>query len=349
MKIISDFRGGNIHTISIENDTVYLDVDMRDSSGEWFYWAFAVEGAAGRTLHFVFPKNRVGYYGPAVSHDLISWGWLGKKDGEDEFSYTFGAGEDTVYFAHHLLYPEKRFKELAESYSMKISTLCKSNRGRDVPLAEWGSGGEVILFTARHHACESTGSYVLEGVLEELMNSPIDGFRLAAVPFVDYDGYLDGDQGKNRAPHDHNRDYPKDGEAIYPETAAIRALANELRPRFAFDFHSPWHKGDEHDNVFFVQKGKVENLAKLAKILEGTIDSESLCYDSKDDIPAGVGWNKTGLPTFACYMLDVMDCEIATTLETAYFGKEGNRVTAEKLVGLGRCFGKALKKYINGD
>ena len=181
------------------------------------------------------------------------------------------------------------------------------------------------------------------------MSEPLDGYRLAVVPFVDYDGYLDGDQGKNRVPHDHNRDYPKDGESMYPETAAIRKLADNLHPRFAFDFHSPWHKGGEHDNVFFVQKGNVENLTRLAELLEGTIDSDSLGYDSRNDIPVGMGWNKTGLPTFACYMLDVIGCEISTTLETAYFGMKNDPVTAEKMVGLGRCFAKALKKYVNGN
>ena len=38
------------------------------------------------------------------------------------------------------------------------------------------------------------------------------------VPFTDYDGAQAGDQGKNRAPHDHNRDYV---EFLYPETKAI--------------------------------------------------------------------------------------------------------------------------------
>ena len=44
------------------------------------------------------------------------------------------------------------------------------------------------------------------------------------VPFVDYDGVVDGDQGKYRLPRDHECDYGRDVPPIYPETAAIRAL-----------------------------------------------------------------------------------------------------------------------------
>ena len=44
----------------------------------------------------------------------------------------------------------------------------------------------------------------------------------ALVPFVDKDGVEEGDQGKNRAPRDHNRDYA--GASMYPETGALREL-----------------------------------------------------------------------------------------------------------------------------
>ena len=37
---------------------------------------------------------------------------------------------------------------------------------------------------------------------------------------MDKDGVEDGDQGKNRRPGDHNRDW--DGESIYNSTEAVR-------------------------------------------------------------------------------------------------------------------------------
>ena len=145
MKIASEFPGGNIKVITIANDIIRLDTDMRDSKGDWFYWAFGIEGANGETLHFSFPKNRVGYYGPAVSHDLLSWEWLGKKDDEEKFSYTFGKDEGTVYFAHHILYPECRISNLAKNHDfIKISTLTQGRLGSNVPLVRFGEGDKKV-------------------------------------------------------------------------------------------------------------------------------------------------------------------------------------------------------------
>ena len=346
MKISTDFRGSNVRVLKIENDTVYLDTDMRDSAGDWFYWAFAVEGASGTTLHFSFPKNRVGYYGPAVSHDLKSWHWLHETDGEDSFSYTFGEGEKTVYFAHHILYPESRIAELIALYPITKDVLCKGRLGSEVPLLTFGNGEKKILLTARHHACESTGSYVLEGVIRGLLEDPVLDATVYAVPFVDYDGYLNGDQGKSRIPYDHNRDYDASCDSIYPETAAIKRLAHRERIGYAFDFHSPWHKGGGHDLVMIVQKTNIDRLNKFAKIFEGAITEDSLRYESKNDLAPGVDWNNPNSPTFAKYMVDSVGAEIAFTLETAYFGESDNIVSAEKCIALGKSFAVAIKKYI---
>ena len=347
MKITSDFPGGNIKIVAIKNGTIRLDSDMRDSSGDWFYWAFGVEGADGETLHFSFPKNRVGYYGPAVSHDLLKWEWLGQKDGEEEFSYTFGEGEGTVYFAHHILYPESRIAELAQKYNfIKISTLTQGRLGSNVPLLQLGSGDKKLLLTARHHACESTGSYVLEGVLQGLAENPISDVEVLAVPFVDYDGYLSGDQGKSRQPHDHNRDYDPALPSLYPETDAIKKLAREVGVDYAFDFHSPYHKGEEHDLCFIVQKANVEELRRFAAILESQITDGAFRYQAKNDLAPGVKWNNPASHTFANYMAKEVGAKIACTLETAYFGESDNVASADKFIELGRCFAAALKKYI---
>ncbi len=84
-------------------------------------------------------------------------------------------------------------------------------QGSPVPYITLGEGSKSVILTARHHACESTGNYVLEGMLEELLRHPLPDTTVFCVPFVDYDGVIRGDQGKSREPHDHNRDSPFDG------------------------------------------------------------------------------------------------------------------------------------------
>jgi tetratricopeptide (TPR) repeat protein len=140
--------------------------------------------------------------------------------------------------------------------------LTQSRKGRAVELLQVGQPGigkQALLLTARHHACEALASYALEGFLQEAISeSPAaEEFRkkyvLYAVPFVDKDGVEEGDQGKGRKPHDHNRDY---GEApLYPEIQAIEKLADEKKITFSMDLHCPYIKGDIHEAFHFLGLG----------------------------------------------------------------------------------------------
>jgi hypothetical protein len=74
-----DFPGGNIIVDHNENastlyyvittDTVFLQSDLRDTKGNWFYWYFRISGAANKMLHFQFPGPLFGSFGPAFSND----------------------------------------------------------------------------------------------------------------------------------------------------------------------------------------------------------------------------------------------------------------------------------------
>ena len=345
MKIHGNFSGGNAVVTKGEGNTVYIKNELRDTSIDWFYWAFCVEDADEGELVFSFEKNRLGYFGPAVSSDLKSWHWLGEVSG-DSFKYSFKAGE-TVYFAHHILYRPERLEEFAREKGRSLDVLCKSPKGRDVPSLSFGEGDISIILTARHHASESTGSYVLEGVLDELLSSPIDGARVFAVPFVDYDGVLDGDQGKSRVPHDHNRDYID--EPIYPEVREIIAYADRCGVNYGFDFHSPWHRGGVNDNIFVVRNSvdKLDRFDRFSELLEAEITDGAMSYRKNNDYPPLTGWNMPST-NFACTMNARVDCDIAFTLENAYFGTEENKVSEERLIELGRCFARAMKRYIKG-
>lgn len=92
-----------------------------------------------------------------------------------------------------MIYSRKRFESFAETALFNVKTLCVSEEGRNILYVEAGEGVRDILITSRHHACESTGSYVLEGFAEAFARAPIKGIRLVCVPFVDFDGVIDRD------------------------------------------------------------------------------------------------------------------------------------------------------------
>lgn len=347
MQIHGNFTGGNITVERQAEDVVYLQNQLRDST-EWFYWAFCVEGAQGREITFYLPKPaRIGYWGPAISHDLATWRWSEQVDG-DHFTYRFAADESKVYFAHSILYHPDRFLEFADKNGLTVRDLCTSRRGRTVPCVQIGTGKRQIILTARHHACESTGSYVLEGVLERLAADPIPDTTVFCVPFVDYDGVVDGDQGKARQPHDHNREYLANATPLYPETAAIRDYVAEHGCQFGFDFHAPWHTKGVNDTAFLVHNSveKRDRLLRFSALLASHMTPDALQYKSENDYPPNTGWNMLPGASFAYNMMHRPECDIAVTLETAYFGTPENRVTAEGMVALGRCFAEALRAYI---
>ena len=347
MKIHSDFLGGNIEVVKQNENDIYLNNQLRDTSGDWFYWAFCTEGAEGKEIKFHMQENRLGYWGPAVSYDLNEWHWLNSVDG-NTFTYKFSNNESKVYFAHSMLYHPNRFIKLADELSLNTFCLCKSKKGRDVPAYTFGNGNISIVLTARHHACESTGNYVLEGVLRELKENPIDNIKVFCVPFVDFDGVIDGDQGKSRIPHDHNRDY-LGNESLYPETSAIQKYVEKNGCNYGFDFHSPWHKGEQNDKLFNVENhiSKHDRVKRFAELTEKNLTEDGLKYTSKSEWPPRTDWNQD-CPSFGYIMNHRAECELAHTFECAYFGTEDNKISGEKMITFGRCYARAMKDYING-
>jgi hypothetical protein len=200
---------------------------------------------------------------------------------ENAFFYDFAAAGDKVSFAVTIPYLQanlaKFLQQNRSNKHLQASVLTKSRHGRDVELlqiGEPGAGRTAVLATARHHATETMASYVLEGFLAAAMADDAAGeeFRkryvLFAVPLVDKDGVEEGDQGKNRKPHDHNRDY---GEtSIYPEIRAIKELDRGQNFLLALDFHCPTLVMPDHQVMYFVgakqhPQHNFENVTEFAK------------------------------------------------------------------------------------
>lgn len=268
--IRADFPGGNVAVLGGEGDSVRVAPDLRGER-PWFYWCFEAKAAKPGRVTFGFPdkvagfKNgAIGLQGPAISTDLgKTWSWMGTDNvAGSSFFYDFTHANQQVRFAVTIPYVQsnltKFLKENESKQHLKTSVLTKSRHGRDVKLlriSEPGPNKEPVLVTGRHHACETIASYVLEGFLQKAMSdSPIgERFRkryvLYAVPFVDKDGVEEGDQGKNRKPHDHNRDYGD--QSVFPEVQAIKDLDQAVDFRFALDFHCPTLVMEDHQVIYF--------------------------------------------------------------------------------------------------
>ncbi|MEM7013283.1 MAG: M14 family zinc carboxypeptidase, partial [Verrucomicrobiota bacterium] len=266
--ISTDHAGGNAIVLENEGSTVRLKPDLRGGR-DWFYWNFDAAAAELGEVEFVFEgKLRIGVRGPALSLDEgETWDWLGTEsvhystpnDPTESFRYRFTENHKKARFAVAIPYVAEDLDAFLAKHrgnpNLKISQLTKTPKGRPVELLQIGEPGEnreAIIVTARHHACESMASYVLEGFIEEAMSNAafLDRHVLYAVPMMDKDGVEAGDQGKWRFPHDHNRDYGQ--KSIYPEVQAVMKLAQDVNVKHGIDFHCPSLRGETHEVFYFI-------------------------------------------------------------------------------------------------
>lgn len=346
MKIHADFECGNIRFLKEEDNIVYLTNEMRGTKRDAaYYWAFCAEGAAGRKLTFCLDREWVGPYGAAVSHDLINWYWTESSIDGASFTYEFSEDEDRVYFAHDLIYTPSRLYKLIEELDLETEIFCKTLKGRDVPCIKIGNGSKNVILSSRHHACESSGSYVLEGMIREYAENPIEDTSLFIVPMVDYDGVVEGEHGKDRDPHDHNRDYIED--SIFPETRAIMDYAKDKDITYAIDFHAPSHRIGRSNRVYLVRKFPhfTVRFDRFSHLLEKHCVGEAMTYEMKYDVPPNTGWNKDETPTFSTFFNLRPECKLALTLEVTHYGTDDNKVSADRLVNTGKAFCRALGDF----
>jgi len=202
-------------------------------------------------------------------------------------------------------------------------------------------------------------SYVLEGAMAAVLADTVEGkwFRenveVMVVPFVDKDGVEDGDQGKNRKPRDHNRDYV--GKSIYASTAALRRLIpkwSDGRLKAAIDLHCPWIRGRHNEVIYFVgSKNKAiwKAQCKFATILE-SVCGQALPYKASDNLPFGKAWNtdrnfKAG-KSCARWASESKGVDLATTIEVPYANARKTTITPKSARAFGAALIEAMYKYL---
>lgn len=355
---------GNIILESIDGDTVYVHQDLRDTSGDWFYWGFRACGFQGRTVTFVFTKSvAVGVRGPVISLDQgRTYGYADVNDlTRNKFTYSFPEDASEVWMYECFPYLPDRWEAFVRSIPAGIKyeagTLCRSPKGADVPYLHIGEGKYKVVLTSRHHCSETPGTFVLEGIaaafaeesrLGRMLRKYVD---LTIVPFADYDGAVAGDQGKNRYPHDHNRDYT---EFLYPETKAIAVLMEEAAPSMCLDIHAPWLYGDSNEFIYTPMKdpSSVRDVGKEALfsyLLEKNQEG-GLRYRADDDLPFGLGWNTSsnfsaGASFIIWSLMNIPSLEVGRSIEVPFANANGAVVTPVSLMEFGHGIARTILQF----
>ena len=370
IEIRSDYPGGNVKVLGIDetNGVVRVAPDLRDTEGKWFHFDFTVRGTAGRTLRFQFPQDKYEYLsslGPAISRDGgATWTWL-NADGTrykpiNYFNYAFAPDESETRFALSIPYTQKNWDAASVRWrgkdGVELGVLCKSQSGkRDTEMlrircrkeAKW-----LFAFTARHHACETTANPVMEGIIDEIISGSPEGEWIrdnadcVFIPFMDKDGVENGDQGKNRRPHDHNRDYI---EGRYTSVRVFKELIEREssgRQIVFFDLHSPNQRGGHHETAHSIGCGWLpEENARWHRFRRNWIKAQKggrLSYDGKRDYVSTKkghdGYIAKGFSTARGWVQDRPNCWLSVCCEFGYslcggvYSQDGGRELGHSLL-----------------
>jgi hypothetical protein len=374
ISIDRNFPGGNIIVDSIEapGDVAQPVVarvrqDRANTEGWWFYWHLRIRNAGGRTVRFVFTDGNVFTgLGPCYTLDGATWNWLGRQSVQvsrqgdvehAEFTFTFppDCHEARFALAHPYASPELE-AFLASHPEIERSTLTQSEAGREVPLLRLRSrtGQRIIALQARSHACEATANYAIEGFIEYWLNDPAmrESIDLLVAPFVDYDGVEAGDQGKNRIPHDHNRDWVNSG-ARYRAIRALQDLylQNSTRLAMFLDLHCPWIRIGRNEATFAVLREPPADRAQreFGRVLNA-VQTGPIHYDPSDNIDWGVEWNTAPTATAATstgwFARRLPRCP-ALSWEIPYALAHGREMTTNGARLLGRDLARAAGKFLS--
>jgi hypothetical protein len=184
------------------------------------------------------------------------------------FTYAFQHEDDEVYFAYaipytfsRLVHLLKEFKRTVSERVLKLGYLCKSLSGVDVPLISISdfpviSPKQHIFITCRVHPGETHSSWVLEGLLRQLVSFEAraqqlrERFVFSIVPMLNPDGVILGNYRSCFAGNDLNRKYMDPDARLHSTVFSLKELINKAEVSGGLYMFLDLHAHSRRKNVF---------------------------------------------------------------------------------------------------
>ena len=350
--IDSNFPGGAVEKARFENpNTIYFRAP-KNGSPQSLWYNFRIDGGKGKVLRLVqqqledvlglLESRTYAFTVPVVKHgDEASWQRIEEsavsfKKNPLEYEFTFLKETDTTYVAFSYPYTFDNLNAFLEKHRsneyLNLEHIGTTAEGRPYPCLMVGAPEndltQIVIITARHHAGEVSGSYVLEGIiesfLEQLRSSRLETAAIALLvfPLVDLDSVETGRYGKGRPPVDFNRDW-----TACPLHEEIRLIQSRIEKAAAssplllyMDLHAPQPGGTTYivpARASSYETSLYEQIWELYGQVEKSIEGFSTCR-IKDLDPFALNWGQEAYQhTSVQYQARRYQIP-ALTLETSY-------------------------------
>ncbi len=257
-----DFPGGAAEVVKIDDaaGSVRFRVPKRNGWKAW--WYVRVGGITpGQTLRLELEKSGAACAAGRAVYSLDGRGWhftgpaQGDADARDVSVYRQRIDGSSAAFAWYVPYLPSDANQAADAACRRCPRasrleLCRSEDAHAVVGIRFGDPNSrlpAVWVQGRQHAWELGGSWTAQGLIDWLSGEEKEAkaLRSAAcvtvVPVMDADGAYRGEGGKDRRPHDHNRDWTDKPHwrSVAAAQAELKKFEAAGRLALFLDLHDP--------------------------------------------------------------------------------------------------------------
>ena len=231
------------------------------------HWHFLVEAKAGSDITIMMQNFANVYDGRpytfnkdvtlcVVSDDGKKWRHIDVEVLNNiRTKFTVHMNSDSLFVASVEPYGTTNLKKLLSQIEgnskVNIETIGKSVQGRDISIIRIGdeNAPHRVFIRARAHPWEAGGNWVVEGIVDELLNGKsakkyLDNYVVYILPMANIDGVANGKTRFNMRGIDLNRGLNKiANKKLAPENYAmeqwlLKMIKKGMKPELAIDYHN---------------------------------------------------------------------------------------------------------------
>jgi murein tripeptide amidase MpaA len=262
MKISSHFDSGNIEVVKAESpQDIELQIrkDNQSDFYQWFHFRLDSQAFVAHTLritdlkHSAYPKGWEQYQ-VLASYDRQEWFRVDTQFDGDTLTIEHTPEYNQSWFAYFVPYSYERHLDLLAKSQMafdcQLEQLGETLDGRDMSVLIVGepeAEKKTIWITARQHPGETMAEWLVEGILERLLNQDegvtrklLDHAVFYIVPNMNPDGSVRGNLRTNAAGVNLNREWATPSLDKSPEVYWVLKKMQQTGVDLFLDMH-----GDE--------------------------------------------------------------------------------------------------------